>query len=145
MLSLQNFALISDLVSVAFPFTKITERYRSMRQEVRNQLKQEAQKAASAFSNPNRDYNKNNETYKVDKITPTSEYTAVITFRKSTGIFAIMCAFYIKDRWWTFFPTDSHLEGMRYMPGMKQKIEEANFMISPSNDNRPYISNHEFD
>jgi DNA-dependent RNA polymerase auxiliary subunit epsilon len=113
-------------------------------------LRDSAEELAKVFSNPNREYNGQNETFKVDKITPMSDLTAVVTYRKSTGKFAVQFWFWVKDRWWSFFPTDSHIEGMRHMIDAKVKIEQANFGFNfettpkPKYDS-PYTSGHEYD
>ena len=104
-----------------------------MKIKIAKELKQEAEHIAKTFSDKKRELNQNQETFTLDKITPMSEYTAVAVYRKSSGKFAIYFMFYVKNKWFGFFPTDSHLEGMKNMTSTKQKIEEANYSFNFSN------------
>ena len=83
-----------------------------MKKDVVLKLKQKITECEKQFSNPNREYNANNETYKCNNITPLSESMALVTFQKNTGKHSNAIFFYIKNYWIYFFPTDAHELGM---------------------------------
>ena len=101
-----------------------------MRKKIARALDEAAQNTAKLFSNPDRPQNHNKETFTVDKITPLSEYTACVVFRKDTGKFGAAFYYWVNangGEWRYFFPTDSHLLGMGLMCQAKQLIEFANY------------------
>ena len=101
-----------------------------MKQAIARQLQNEAERIATEFSNPDRELNTGGESFALEKVTPMSEYTAVATYLKDSGKFAIYYLFYVKNKWIGFFPTDSHLHGMAEMLHAKQKIEVANYSFN---------------
>lgn len=93
-------------------------------------LKDKTESVAKNFSNPDREKNTNAETFIVDKITALSENTACVTYKKSSGKFALAFFYHVNvagGQWYYFFPTDSHILGMELFSPAKQKIEAANF------------------
>jgi len=101
-----------------------------MRRDIATKLMAKAIDAARIFSNPDREFNQTHETFDVERCIPTSESTAVVYFKKNTGKIALAFFYYCKNRWCYFFPTDSHILGMRYVEEHKKAIEEANIKIS---------------
>lgn len=101
-----------------------------MKKDVAIGLHRRAEELATRYSNNEREYNFNKETFLVHEIRVLSEYTAAVIFRKEpTGKKAMACLFYINNGegfWHYFFPTDSHLLGMRYFEDIKQEIEMWN-------------------
>lgn len=97
-----------------------------MKKENLKSLKRRAEEIATAYSNPNREYNHTNEVFSMDKINPLSETTASVTFLKNTGKRAVAFFFLVKNEWKYFFPTDSHILGMRYFHKIKLGIEYLN-------------------
>lgn len=115
-------------------------------------LKKVAEQAAFTFSQKDRPKNYSGEDFHVEKIIPLSEMTAAAIFNKSSGLRTIAFFYLIllgeqkdpdeqepesdqrtkaqrRDRrsWYYFFPTDSHLLGMRYLEDLKKWIERENF------------------
>ena len=90
-----------------------------------------AKEIAKRFSNKNRSGNVNNESFKVDEVIPTSDHTAVINFKKSTGKIGVAFCYYIKSGmskgWKYFFPTDSHLNGFQAFLYYKLEAERKNY------------------
>lgn len=62
---------------------------------------------------------------------PTSDHTASVMFKKSSGKVAVALFYYIKrgqsGGWYYFFPTDSHITGMRAFEFHKLMAEEYNY------------------
>lgn len=101
-----------------------------MNKTVALRLKTTANEIAQNFSNPDREYNKTNETFDVESIVPLSEYTALVIFSKSSGKKALAFCYYINannGQWRYFFPSDSHVRGMEKVGPYLQKIEVFNF------------------
>lgn len=100
-----------------------------MTKERVHKLKNKAEEVAKMFSNPDREFNHTNETFKVVSIKPLSELTAGILFKKSTGKIALAIAFWKNNKgghWDYFFPTDSHVLGFRKIEKLLEKVEEYN-------------------
>ena len=83
-----------------------------MQKHVALQLKQKIRELEKQFSNPDREYNHNSETFKCINITPLSDTVALATIEKNTGKHCNALFFYIKNFWIYFFPTDGHELGM---------------------------------
>ena len=94
-----------------------------------NKLNQKAREIAEMFSNPNRQFNFNKETFTVEFIQPLSEMVAAIYFKKTSGKIALAIAFWKNNKgghWDYFFPTDSHVLGFRKMEKLLESVEEYN-------------------
>jgi hypothetical protein len=101
--------------------------------QVALKLKEKAEEIATRFSNPQRDYNGQQETFEVGKIIPLSETTAIVIFDKSSGKRALAFLYYIRasDGYWLyFFPSDSHLLGLQRLSEEMRKVEEFNFKFN---------------
>jgi len=98
-----------------------------MRKQLVYELHALAEQIANHYSNHQRANNYNNETFAVTGIEPTSETTATITFLKSSGKLALAFAFYKKNRWDYFFPTESHIIGMQKLANALNQIDQYNF------------------
>lgn len=104
-----------------------------MNKEIANRLKQKTLEVAEYFSNQNRARNYNNEGFRVDNIVPLSETTALVTFQKSSGKFAVAFFYFInvnEGEWRYFFPTDSHILGMKKVEDLLWVIEKVNFPMN---------------
>jgi len=115
-----------------------------MRKDLAQQLKEEAEKLAQKFSESSRKRQPvNPESYRVKKIEPTSEHTADIIMQKNTGKLAYVFFYYVNgyNNWVGFFPTDSHLLGMKRAWLAKDKVEKHNFSFnfdySPAGNHSP--------
>jgi hypothetical protein len=97
-----------------------------MRKDIALKLREEADRVAREYSNPNREYG-NGETFEVEEILALSEFTAAVIFRKDSEKRAVAFFYTVKDSWRYFFPTDSHLIGMESFPEIKKRIEIENF------------------
>jgi hypothetical protein len=86
---------------------------------------------AERFSNSNREMNYNNETFHIDKIIPTSDHSATVIFKKTSGKVGVAFFYYIPNGmskgWKYFFPTDSHITGMRAFELYKLLAENDNY------------------
>lgn len=101
-----------------------------MNKDVAQKLISEARYAGEKFSNPDREFNFTGETFKLKKITPLSENTALAFYEKDTGKKAIFFFYFIRSfggQWKYFVPTDSHVLGMINAHKYLQEIEEYNF------------------
>ena len=101
-----------------------------MKKEFAISLYDYVQEVAKIFSNPDRDKNYSNETFVFEQIRPLSDVTASVVFRKSSGKKAVAFFYYINSgtgKWQYFFPSDSHILGMKDFGRLKQEIEEFNF------------------
>ena len=98
-----------------------------MRKEIALRLRDEAERVAREYSNPNREYG-NGEVFEVDEILALSEFTAAVVFKKDSGKKAVGFFYVIKEKEWRyFFPSDSHLIGMESFSEIKKRIEIENF------------------
>lgn len=104
-----------------------------MNKQIAHELKIEVDKVCKRYSNPDREMNMNSETFATEEIIPTSDQTAVVKFRKQpTNKLGIAFFYYIQNGmskgWKYFFPTDSHINGMRGLEIIKFEIERENFI-----------------
>ena len=95
-------------------------------------LQKEAADTAEKFSIKSRDGNFNDETFFVVSISPMSDTTATVIFRKEpTGKQAAFFFYYIargvKIGWHYFVPTDAHILGMMSFNRYKQQVESNNY------------------
>lgn len=95
-------------------------------------LQKEAADTAEKFSIKSRDGNFNDETFFVVSISPMSDTTATVIFRKEpTGKQAAFFFYYIargaKMGWHYFVPTDAHILGMMSFNRYKQQVESNNY------------------
>lgn len=102
-----------------------------MNKNIALELKQFANVIAERFSKPDRQGNKNKETFSIESIIPTSDHTAVINFKKNTGKLGIAFCYYIPNGiskgWKYFFPTDSHINGFQAFIFYKLEVERHNY------------------
>jgi hypothetical protein len=102
-----------------------------MNKNIAIKLKKEAEKVAIRFSNKDREGNFNNEDFKIDKIIPLSDHSAVVNYKKSSG--KIGCAFFyyiprgFSEGWKYFFPTEPHIIGMQSFHLIKLNAEQHNY------------------
>ena len=101
-----------------------------MKPRIYDELIQEAQIVAKKFSNPDREKNKNKESFNVVDNKILSENTAIIIMHKSpTNKLALFFFYYVNvnNGWWAYFvPTDSHFLGMSGAYLEYVKIENYN-------------------
>ena len=100
-----------------------------MKKDRVQKLNLKAKEIAEMFSNPNRQFNFNKETFTVEFIQPLSEMVAAIYFKKTSGKIALAIAFWKNNKgghWDYFFPTDSHVLGFRKMEKLLESVEEYN-------------------
>jgi len=102
-----------------------------MNKQIAKELKEFSQVIAKRFSYSNREGNVNNESFKVDEVIPTSDHTAVINFKKTSGKIGLAFCYYInkgKSKGWKyFFPTDSHINGFQSFLYYKLEVERKNY------------------
>ena len=102
-----------------------------MNKQIAIELKQQAETVAERFSRTDRDMNFNSEVFTIDKIIPSSDHTATVIFKKSSGKQGVAFFYYIPNGlskgWKYFFPTDSHITGMRAFEYHKLMAENFNF------------------
>ena len=118
-----------------------------MNKQTAKELSEFSKTIAKRFSYTDRVGNGNNESFSVDEIIPTSDHTAVINFRKSSGKIGVAFCYYIvkgvSKGWKYFFPTDSHVNGFQSFLYYKLEAErrnyDKNFLVDQYNRNR----NHE--
>ena len=86
---------------------------------------------AKIFSNPDRACNGNKEIFTVHKIIPMSESVAICIFEKiPTGKKALCVLYYVnggEGYWSYFFPTDSHVLGLKDIGTYLHEVEVFNF------------------
>jgi hypothetical protein len=95
-------------------------------------LLKEADEIALRYSNLDRSKNFNGESFVVDKIFIESEYIASVVFQKSSGKKALALFYFVKNdfnRWYYFFPSDSHLLGLRRVEDRKCEVENFNLNV----------------
>ena len=102
-----------------------------MNKQIAIELKQQAETVAERFSRTDRGMNLNREVFIIDKIIPSSDHTATVIFMKSSGKQGVAFFYYIPNGlskgWKYFFPTDSHITGMRAFEYHKLMAEDFNF------------------
>jgi hypothetical protein len=102
-----------------------------MRKDLVESLWVKARDIARVFSNPERALNNNREVFSVLEIVPMSESVAVVIFSKMpTNKKALAVCVYINggDGYWQyFFPTDSHVLGLKHLDEELHKVELFNF------------------
>jgi hypothetical protein len=102
-----------------------------MNKQIALELQGFAEEIARRFSSNDRAGNGNNEDFAVDEIIPTSDHTAVINFRKTSGKIGVAFAYYIvrgySQGWRYFFPTDSHVNGLQAFLFYKLDAERRNY------------------
>lgn len=104
-----------------------------MRQDLALKLKEKAEEIAKNFSNLEREFNYSRETFEIHKLVPLSEVTAALFLRKSSGKLALVFLYWINAKggyWAYFFPTDSHVLGLKRLDSLLQEIEEHNFSFN---------------
>ena len=102
-----------------------------MNKQIAIELDSSVKIVAERFSRTDRQMNHNNETFHVDKICPTGDHTATVMFKKSSGKLGAAFFYYIPNGmskgWKYFFPTDSHIIGMRAFEWYKLMAETENY------------------
>lgn len=102
-----------------------------MNKQIAIELNEFAETIAKRFSRTDREGNVNNESFSVDEVIPTSDHTAVINFKKSTGKIGVAFCYYIPNGmskgWKYFFPTDSHVNGFQAFLFYKLQAERQNY------------------
>lgn len=102
-----------------------------MNKQIAIELNEFAETIAKRFSRTDREGNVNNESFRVEEIIPTSDHTAVINFKKSTGKIGVAFCYYIPNGmskgWKYFFPTDSHVNGFQAFLFYKLQAERQNY------------------
>jgi len=115
-----------------------------MNKQIAKELNEFSKTIAKRFSHKNREGNFNNESFLVDEVIPTSDHTAVINFKKSSGKIGVAFCYYIakgmSKGWKYFFPTDSHLNGFQaflyYKLDAERRNYDKNFLVDQYNRNR---------
>ena len=102
-----------------------------MNKQIAIELDSKVKEIAQRYSNTNREMNHNNETFEVERVTPTGDQTASVVFKKTGGKVAVAFFYYIPNGmskgWKYFFPTDSHITGMRAFEWHKLMVESENY------------------
>ena len=102
-----------------------------MNKQIAQELNKFSDVIAKRFSYTNREGNVSNESFQVDEVIPTSDHTAVINFKKSSGKIGVAFCYYITKGksmgWKYFFPTDSHLNGFQAFLYYKLEAERRNY------------------
>ena len=98
-----------------------------MKRDIAIKLRKKIRELEVEFSNPDREFNTNGETFKCIDITPLSDSVAIATLQKNTGKQSVAIFFYIKNYWIYFFPTDAHELGMFNFLNNKYRIHLENF------------------
>lgn len=97
-------------------------------------LKTAAWDVAERFSS-DREFNPHSEKFSVDQIIPLSDDTACVIYIKSSGKKTVALFYHLRSQdghWRYFFPTDSHLEGLRNFLDLRIKVqlEDHNFRFN---------------
>jgi len=124
-----------------------------MNKQIAKELNQFSKVIAKRFSYNDREGNQNKESFIVDEVIPTSDHTAVINFRKSSGKIGVAFCYYINrgasKGWKYFFPTDSHVNGFQaflyYKLEAERKNYNKNFLVDQYNRNREYKDHIKFE
>lgn len=98
-----------------------------MNKDVAIALSFKAEEAAKAFSDPNREFNTQKETFAIEEIVPLGDELAIVKMRKSSGKVALMVFVYIKNYWIYFFPKSGHLLGWERIKDAYFEVERENF------------------
>lgn len=115
-----------------------------MNKQIAKELHNFSKVIAERFSHKDREGNVSKELFKVDEVIPTSDHTAVINFKKSSGKIGVAFCYYIakgiSKGWKYFFPTDSHLNGFQaflyYKLDAERRNYDKNFLVDQYNRNR---------
>jgi len=109
-----------------------------MNKAIAKELKIAADQVAENFSRKNREMNYNQETFEVHEIIPTSDHSAIVSFKKNTGKMGLAFFYYINrgmsKGWRYFFPTDSHINGFRAFEYYKYQVEKDNYIHNFNED-----------
>ena len=124
-----------------------------MNKQIAKELNEFSKIIAKRFSYNDREGNQNKESFIVDEVIPTSDHTAVINFRKSSGKIGVAFCYYINrgasKGWKYFFPTDSHVNGFQaflyYKLEAERKNYNKNFLVNQYNRNREYKDHVKFE
>lgn len=116
-----------------------------MNKQIAKELNKFSEVIAKRFSYKNREGNVSNESFVVEEVIPTSDHTAIINFKKSSGKIGVAFCYYIakgqSKGWKYFFPTDSHINGFQaflyYKLDAERKNYKKNFLVDQYNRNRP--------
>lgn len=106
-----------------------------MNKQIAIELNEAVELVRQRFSRTDRAMNLNQETFEIDEVIPTSDHTAVVKYKKQpTGKIGIAFFYYIQNGmskgWKYFFPTDSHIAGMRGLEFVKFEIERYNYQYN---------------
>lgn len=105
-----------------------------MQKEVAIELEKYVQEIARRYSLKDRVGNVNGEDFNIEEVIPTSDHTAVVRFKKTTGKIGLGFFYYINKGaskgWKYFFPTDSHINGFRAFEFYKFETEKQNFKFN---------------
>lgn len=116
-----------------------------MKKSVAHELVNKAGFMARLFSKKNREFNYNNETFKIVRIVPLSSHRAVIILEKNTAKRAVMEACYLNNgKWQMKFPKYAHLIGNNILYSLLQEVEEFNFKKNFKEDVINLINRDEF-
>jgi len=115
-----------------------------MNKQIAKELQQFSKTIAERFSRKDREGNVSQESFSVEEVIPTSDHTAVINFKKSSGKIGVAFCYYItkgmSKGWKYFFPTDSHLNGFQaflyYKLDAERRNYDKNFLVEQYNRNR---------
>ena len=105
-----------------------------MNKNVALKLRDKIRELETYFSNPDREYNHNNETFNATDVIPLSDSVALVTLKKSSGKESNALFFYIKNYWIYFFPTDSHELGIFNYLNNKYRIHLEGFNFDKNFD-----------
>jgi hypothetical protein len=102
-----------------------------MNKQIAKELNEFSKVIAKRFSRTDREGNVSGESCIVEEVIPTSDHTAVINFKKSSGKIGVAFCYYItkgmSKGWKYFFPTDSHLNGFQAFLYYKLEAERRNY------------------
>ena len=124
-----------------------------MNKQIAKELNEFSKIIAKRFSYNDREGNQNKESFIVDEVIPTSDHTAVINFKKSSGKIGVAFCYYINrgasKGWKYFFPTDSHVNGFQaflyYKLEAERKNFDKNFLVNQYNRNREHKDHIKFE
>lgn len=102
-----------------------------MKKTMAKELDDFVKKVQWRYSQKEREGNINNELFNIKEIIPTSDSTACVMFKKSSGKLAAFFFYYIgsgaSKGWRYFVPSDSHIQGMRGFEYYKFQTERFNY------------------